>query len=92
MAKIMIVEDNKGTNKAICEYMKTAGHTLVSAYNGADALKHFREDELDLIVLDIMLPLISGMAVLHEIRKSSNTPVLRNVRRARKTFNKGGGL
>ena len=43
MAKIMIVEDNKGTNKAICEYMKTAGHTLVSAYNGADALKHFRE-------------------------------------------------
>ena len=76
MAKIMIVEDNKGTNKAICEYMKTAGHTLVSAYDGADALKHFREDELDLIVLDIMLPLMSGMAVLHEIRKSSNIPVI----------------
>ncbi len=56
--------------------MKTAGHTLVSAYDGADAIKHFREDELDLIVLDIMLPLMSGMAVLHEIRKSSNIPVI----------------
>ena len=47
MAKIMIVEDNKGTNKAICEYMKTAGHTLISAYDGVEALKHFREDKLD---------------------------------------------
>ena len=76
MAKIMIVEDNKGTNKAICEYMKTAEYTLVPAYDGAEVLKHFREDELDLIVLDIMLPSMSGMAVLHEIRKSSNIPVI----------------
>ena len=69
MAKIMIVEDNRGTNKAICEYMKTAGHALIPAYDVAEALKYFREDNLDLIVLDIMLPLMSGLAVLHEIRK-----------------------
>jgi DNA-binding response OmpR family regulator len=41
MAKIMIVEDNRGTNKAICEYMKAAGHTLISAYDGAEALRFF---------------------------------------------------
>lgn len=76
MAKIMVVEDNKGTNKAICEYMKSAGHTLIPAFDGADALKHFKEDSLDLIVLDIMLPTTSGIAILHEVRKTSNIPVL----------------
>lgn len=54
MAKILIVEDNQGTNKAICEYMKEAGHTLFSAFTGSEALKIFREKELDIIVLDMM--------------------------------------
>lgn len=72
MAKILIVEDNQGTNKAICEYMKEAGHTLFSAFTGSEALKIFREKELDIIVLDIMLPEMSGIVVLHEIRKISN--------------------
>ena len=49
MAKILIVEDNQGTNKAICEYMKEAGHTLFSAFTGSEALKIFREKELDII-------------------------------------------
>ncbi|WP_313344573.1 hypothetical protein [Sedimentibacter sp.] len=48
MATIMVVEDNKGTNKAICEYMKTAGHVLIPVYDGAEALKVFREEKLDL--------------------------------------------
>lgn len=72
MAKILIVEDNQGTNKAICEYMKEAGHTLFSAFTGSEALKIFRGEELDIIVLDIMLPEMSGIVVLHEIRKVSN--------------------
>ena len=76
MAKILIVEDNQGTNKAICEYMKEAGHTLFSAYTGSEALKIFRGEELDIIVLDIMLPEMSGIVVLHEIRKVSNIPVI----------------
>ena len=76
MAKILIVEDNQGTNKAICEYMKEAGHTLFSAFTGSEALKIFRGEELDIIVLDIMLPEMSGIVVLHEIRKISNIPVI----------------
>ena len=76
MYKIMIVEDNRGTNKAICEYMKTAGHILISAYDGVEALNVFHQGDLDLIVLDIMLPSMSGITVLHEIRKSSDIPVI----------------
>ena len=76
MARIMIAEDNQGTNKAICEYMKSAGHMLYPAMDGAEALKISREQKIDLIILDIMLPQISGVAVLHEIRKSSNVPII----------------
>jgi two-component system response regulator Irr len=76
MARIMVVEDNRGTNKAICEYMKSAGHDLYPAMDGGEALKIFREQKIDLIILDIMLPKISGVAVLHEIRKSSNVPII----------------
>lgn len=76
MAKIMVVEDNKGTNKAICEYLKSIYHTTFSVFDGPEAIKCFNENELDLIVLDIMLPSTTGLAVLHKIRKESNVPIL----------------
>ena len=56
MAKILIVEDNQGTNKAICEYMKEAGHTLFSVFTGSEALKIFREKELDILFWILCFP------------------------------------
>ena len=76
MAALLIVEDDMKTNEAICEYLKSVGHTIVPAYDGATALQIFETDNIDLIVLDIMLPKITGLAVLHEIRKKSVVPVL----------------
>lgn len=76
MATILIVEDDKETNEAICEYLKLAGHNMISAYNGMEALQLFEQGNIDLVVLDIMLPKITGLAVLHEIRKKSCVPIL----------------
>lgn len=76
MATLLIVEDDKQTNEAICEYLKSAGHKLIPAYDGASALELFNQEAIDLIVLDIMLPKISGLGVLHEIRRKSSVPVL----------------
>ncbi len=76
MAAILVVEDDKKTNEAICEYLKLAGHKLIPAYDGADALQLFEKDNIDLVVLDIMLPKISGISVLHKIRKESSVPIL----------------
>lgn len=76
MATLLIVEDDMKTNEAICEYLKSAGHTIVPAYDGATALQIFETDNIDLVVLDIMLPKITGLAVLHEIRKKSVVPAL----------------
>ena len=76
MAALLIVEDDMKTNEAICEYLKSAGHTIVPAYDGATALQIFETTDIDLVVLDIMLPQISGLAVLHEIRQKSSVPIL----------------
>lgn len=76
MATLLIVEDDKKTNEAICEYLKPAGHLVVPVYDGAAALQSFNLGKIDLIVLDIMLPKITGLSVLHEIRQTSRVPIL----------------
>ncbi len=76
MATLLIVEDDHKTNDAICEYLRPAGHTLIPAYDGDEALKLFGQNTIDLVVLDIMLPHVSGLSILHEIRQTSTTPVL----------------
>ena len=76
MAELLIVEDDRKTSEAICEYLKSAGHKIISAYDGADALQIFDRNNIDLVVLDIMLPKVSGLSVLHEIRQKSAVPVL----------------
>ncbi len=76
MATLLIVEDDHKTNDAICEYLRPAGHKVIPAYNGGEALQFFRENDIDLVVLDIMLPRISGLSILHEIRRTSTVPVL----------------
>ena len=60
MATLLIVEDDKQTNEAICEYLKSAGHKIVPAFDGLEALKIFEQENIDLVVLDIMLPKITS--------------------------------
>ena len=76
MAKIMIVEDDMTTNNLVGDYLIDAGHTIFSAYDGLEALRHFQQESIELIVLDIMLPNMDGIQVLKEIRKASNVPIL----------------
>lgn len=76
MTSILIVEDEKNTNEAICEYLKSLGYNVLPAYDGAEALQIFKQNDIDLVVLDITLPRISGISVLHEIRQSKNTSII----------------
>lgn len=71
MATILIIEDDRETNDAICEYLKSAGHSAFPSYDGGEALDTFAQRKIDLVVLDIMLPTITGLGVLHEIRKKA---------------------
>lgn len=76
MAKILVAEDDLTTNDLVSDYLIDAGHTVVSTYDGLDALECFRREAPELVVLDIMLPNRNGLQVLREIRKTSNIPVL----------------
>lgn len=76
MATLLIVEDDVDTNEAVCEYLQEAGHTTIPAFDGDEAITLFSENKIDLVVLDIMLPTITGLSVLNSIRKTSQVPVL----------------
>lgn len=76
MSTLLIVEDDKQTSDAMCEYLGSAGHKIIPAYDGAEAVQLYSQCEIDLVVLDIMLPKVSGLAVLHEIRQKSAVPIL----------------
>ena len=73
MATIMIVEDDRQTNDAVSEYLKSFGHRMLSAYDGDEALQLFECSSIDLIILDIMLPGEDGMAILKRLKASGQT-------------------
>ena len=64
------------TNNLVGDFLIDAGHTIFSAYDGLEALRHFHQESIELIILDIMLPNMDGIQVLKEIRKASNVPIL----------------
>ncbi len=76
MSKIMVVEDDDMINQVITEFLKEKGYEVTSVFDGQKALEIFESTTFDLILLDIMLPSLSGIDVLKAIRKISNTPVM----------------
>lgn len=76
MYNILVIEDDINTNQVICEFLKDSGYKVTPAYDGETAIDYFYAKRYDLVILDIMLPRKTGMEVLTEIRKVSNTPVI----------------
>lgn len=74
--QILLVEDNKTVHKILLEALKKENFNVLSAFDGAQAMFHFEKNNLDLVVLDLILPDIEGKSIIEAIRKSSNTPIL----------------
>ncbi len=69
MAKILIVEDEKAINQLMKQNLVLQGHQVVQAFDGKEALSVLDERaDLDLVILDIMLPYMSGMEIIQEIK------------------------
>ncbi|HSQ89430.1 response regulator transcription factor [Romboutsia sp.] len=74
--KILIVEDEERMRRLIGDYLKREGFKIIEAEDGKRALEFFKSENIDLIILDIMLPEYDGWTVCREIRKSSKVPII----------------
>lgn len=75
--KILVVDDEPEIRNLLCILLKGSGYDTITAENGAQALERAREmPDIDLIIMDIMMPKMSGTEACHEIRKISKAPVL----------------
>ncbi|MGE7977407.1 response regulator transcription factor [Psychrobacillus sp. NPDC093200] len=73
---ILICDDNVAVHESINAYLQAEGMNSVSAYDGEMSLKLLKENNFDLVVLDIMMPGLFGTEVCKEIRKTSDIPIL----------------
>jgi two-component system response regulator RegX3 len=73
---ILLVEDEHGIAEPVIYNLKQDGYTVTHVDEGPIALEIFNEQPFDLIILDIMLPEISGLDICRSIRKKSNVPII----------------
>ncbi len=76
MTKILLIEDEEGIGQALEYQLAREGYQVTWAKDGQEGLQRFQVSGADLVVLDLMLPIISGEDVCKEIRRASDVPVL----------------
>ena len=69
MGKVLVIDDLKAICDILCKLLSNEGYDVLSVNRGEDAIKAVKEDEIGLIFLDIILPGMSGVEVLEEIRR-----------------------
>ncbi len=73
---VLVVDDEPMVREVVTRYLEQEGYTVSFAADGASALRLVGEQEIDLVVLDLMLPEIDGLSVLRELREGGAIPVI----------------
>ena len=73
---ILVVDDEPTLRETLAEALEADGYRVVTAADGREALARFREDPPELVILDLMLPELSGIEVCRIIRQESGVPIL----------------
>ncbi len=76
MYKILVADDEEKIRAIIKKYAEFEGHKVTEAKDGMEAVLICRNEEFDIIILDIMMPELDGFSACREIRKITDTPVL----------------
>ncbi len=74
--KILVVDDEPAMVGALGALLGQAGHRIIAAYDGDEALRRFRDDQPDLVLLDLAMPGMDGATVCRRIREVSDTPII----------------
>lgn len=74
--KILVVDDDKNICELLNIYLKNEGYEVVFAYDGSEAVTKAKEEKPDLIILDVMMPIINGWEACKLIRQFTDVPIL----------------
>jgi len=75
--KVLIIEDDKNLSKLIAKRLKEEGYDVVQAYDAEEGLNYANYEDFDIIILDLMLPKMSGFYIIESLRnKKIKTPIL----------------
>jgi DNA-binding response OmpR family regulator len=73
---LLVVDDEPAWVGALGAVLGKAGHRIVAAYDGDEALRRFRAEPVDVVLLDLAMPKLDGAEVVRVIRAESNTPII----------------
>ncbi|MEG0855210.1 MAG: response regulator transcription factor [Terrisporobacter sp.] len=73
---ILVVDDEKEIVDAIEFYLKPEGYNILKAYDGLEALEMLLENDIELIIMDVMMPNMDGLRTTMKIRESKNIPII----------------
>lgn len=73
---ILVVEDDKKMNKLISDYLTQEEYKVFKAFDGEEALEIFDDAEIDLVILDVMIPKLDGFSVCRRLRKKSDVLIV----------------
>lgn len=76
MATILIVDDEKDIVSALEIYLRPEGYEILKAYDGKEALNVLEREQVDLVLMDIMMPNMDGIVSTSKIRETSNVPII----------------
>lgn len=76
MYKILVADDEQKIREVIKEYAEYEGHTVYEAVDGMQAVDMAKEQDFDIIIMDVMMPRLDGFSACKEIRKFKDTPIL----------------
>lgn len=74
--KLLLVEDDAEISEMLAGFLEGEGYEVAAAFDGQEACDRFQEGGYALVLLDLMIPVMSGTAVLREIRRASTVPVI----------------
>ena len=75
--KVLMAEDEKELNRALKTILEFSGYEVKTTFNGKDALEATQENTYDIIILDVMMPIMDGLEALKEMRESGvKTPII----------------
>jgi len=76
MARLLIVDDEENIREVLSEYATFEGHTVTEAADGMQAVMLCRENDYDIILMDVMMPKLDGFSSVKEIKKTKDIPVI----------------